>query len=217
MESHAEGADDYLDRIKEVITSEKGKGKVVAVGECGLDYDRLHFSPADVQKKHFATQLDLAVEVKLPLFLHSRAAHREFVDILKPRIGEIDAALKSNRSGEHNQDASAKRVGVVHSFTGTIEEVKELLELGYSSGSMDVRSRRKRTWTCCSTSRSHGSCWKQMHLGAIPARPTLPIPTSNPSSSHTGVARALPTSLRQKGKMEPNSMVKGRNEPASSA
>lgn len=40
---------------------------VVAIGECGLDYDR-NFSPPDVQRKWFTKQLDLAIDLKMPVF-----------------------------------------------------------------------------------------------------------------------------------------------------
>lgn len=53
LEFEAEGMgntpDQYLESLKNVI--EKGDSKVVAVGECGLDYDRVQFCPIDVQKK----------------------------------------------------------------------------------------------------------------------------------------------------------------------
>ncbi|KAI3994083.1 hypothetical protein MKX01_012340, partial [Papaver californicum] len=56
---------------------------VVAIGECGLDYDRLHFCPADIQKKRYSEkQFELANAVKLPMFLHMRAAAEDFCDIL---------------------------------------------------------------------------------------------------------------------------------------
>ena len=137
MEAYPAGAPAYLEQIRQLILHsrehDQRASKVVAVGECGLDYDRLHFSPAEVQKKHFTTQLALAAEVKLPLFLHSRAAHRDFVDILRPSIDTIHTAL-SAQGGEHKHDASAKKVGVVHSFTGTADEVDELLQLGLFIG-----------------------------------------------------------------------------------
>jgi len=44
-------------------------GKIVAIGEFGLDYDRLDFCPADVQKKWFREQFALAEKTQLPLFL----------------------------------------------------------------------------------------------------------------------------------------------------
>lgn len=87
--------------------------KVVAVGECGLDFDR-DFSPRPVQESCFHTQLSLAEEVQKPLFLHERAAFDRFIAILK----------------EH----SSLPEGVVHCFTGQLKEVKTYLEMGYYIG-----------------------------------------------------------------------------------
>ena len=87
--------------------------KVVAVGECGLDFDR-DFSPRPVQESCFPAQLSLAEEVQKPLFLHERAAFDRFIAILK----------------EH----SSLPEGVVHCFTGQLKEVKTYLEMGYYIG-----------------------------------------------------------------------------------
>lgn len=95
---------------------------LVALGEFGLDYDRLHYCPRDIQLHSFAAQLKLVSELtpQLPLFLHSRAAHGDFVRLLKEAFG---ARLEGLEKG-----------GVVHSFTGTVEEVRELAELGLYIG-----------------------------------------------------------------------------------
>ena len=87
--------------------------KVVAVGECGLDFDR-DFSPRPVQESCFHAQLSLAEEVQKPLFLHERAAFDRFITILK----------------EH----SSLPEGVVHCFTGQLKEAKTYLEMGYYIG-----------------------------------------------------------------------------------
>ncbi|MGK0362082.1 MAG: TatD DNase family protein [Bradymonadia bacterium] len=65
---------------------------VVAIGECGLDYDR-DFSPRPKQREAFAEQLDLAVQLGLPVFLHERAAHADFLEILRPRMSKLRAAI----------------------------------------------------------------------------------------------------------------------------
>ena len=90
------------------------KPHVVAVGECGLDYNR-DFSPRDQQRKCFAAQLELAVKTGLPLFLHERDAHDDFVAMLKEVRSEISR-------------------GVVHCFTGSAKEAEAYLELDLHLG-----------------------------------------------------------------------------------
>jgi TatD DNase family protein len=65
------------------------RSEVVAIGECGLDYNR-DFSPRPVQDRWFEAQVQLACDLKLPLFLHERDAHQRLVEILlqyRDRIG----------------------------------------------------------------------------------------------------------------------------------
>ena len=88
--------------------------EVVAMGECGLDFNR-DFSPRPVQEKWFEAQIQLACELKLPLFLHEREAHKRFTEILSAYKNQLDLA-------------------VVHCFTGTKEEAKTYLDLGFCLG-----------------------------------------------------------------------------------
>jgi TatD DNase family protein len=87
---------------------------IVAIGECGLDFNR-DFSPRDVQERWFEAQLALAVELALPVFLHERDAHARFLAILRAhRPSLVDA--------------------VVHCFTGGPAELDAYLELGAHIG-----------------------------------------------------------------------------------
>ena len=84
--------------------------EVVAVGECGLDFFR-DFSPREVQEEWFSKQLDLAIEVQKPLFLHERDASKRFSELLAPAVDKVPGA-------------------VVHCFTGSREALLRYLEMG---------------------------------------------------------------------------------------
>ncbi|KAI1106372.1 hypothetical protein F4804DRAFT_330361 [Jackrogersella minutella] len=109
-------------KLRGVIEEARGSGALVAFGEFGLDYDRLHYCSRKVQLHSFAAQLDLALSLRpqLPLFLHSRAAHADFVGLLKEKFGpRLERLLRG---------------AVVHSFTGSAEEMRELTDLGLYIG-----------------------------------------------------------------------------------
>lgn len=106
--------DNYFGQLTHQI--EENRDKVVAIGEIGLDYDRLHFCEPDVQKKYFEKQLELADTYELPLFLHCRSAHDDLIEII-----------------ERNQ-SKIRRGGVVHTFDGTLEQAKKFIAMGFHIG-----------------------------------------------------------------------------------
>lgn len=79
---------------------------------------RLQFCDAATQRRFFEAQLGLAVAAGLPLFLHMRAAAADFVDVMRRNAGGL---TQRRRAGEC--------AGVVHSFTGTREELEVVLAL----------------------------------------------------------------------------------------
>ena len=87
---------------------------MVAVGECGLDFNR-DFSPRPAQRKAFERQLQLASENGKPLFLHQRDAHADFMAMMKNFDGRLGPA-------------------VVHCFTGTREELFDYLDHDWHIG-----------------------------------------------------------------------------------
>ena len=86
--------------------------RVVAIGECGLDFNR-NYSPHPAQEECFTAQLQLGLDLKKPLFLHSRDAH--------PRFSQILSSFKPERA-------------VAHCFTGEREELRAYLDLGLYIG-----------------------------------------------------------------------------------
>lgn len=103
---HAQELDDHsLHQLGRLLAHPR----VVAVGECGLDFFR-DFSPRDSQQRCFEAQLELAASTGLPVFLHQRDAHDAVVDMLR--------SFRPRLSG-----------GVAHCFTGGPRELRDYLDL----------------------------------------------------------------------------------------
>jgi TatD DNase family protein len=88
--------------------------RVVAVGECGLDYFR-NFSPPAAQRAAFIAQLEIAVTVAKPVFLHQRDSHEDFKAILQDFRGSLVG-------------------GVAHCFTGDSDQLEDYLALDLCIG-----------------------------------------------------------------------------------
>lgn len=99
--------DETLADIESLIRNPENK--CVALGEIGLDY---HYPDTDkeLQMRYFEAQLELARSLDLPVVIHDRDAHQDIMDAVKRHKGVR---------------------GVFHSYSGSIEQARELLSLGY--------------------------------------------------------------------------------------
>ena len=109
-----------LDALRDLLEDDK----VVAVGEMGLDYYRDR-APKSIQRRVFRDQLALAGEARLPVVLHVRNASPED----RACIDDLLAILEEMRS-----DLLEEYPGVVHSFSGNLDEALKLIELGFFIG-----------------------------------------------------------------------------------
>jgi len=108
-------ADALLKELLEIAQDGMKDGTVVAIGEIGLDYDRLEFCPADIQQQYLKRQLQIvALPTGLPLFLHNRSVGSDLYNIL------LDLGWKNG--------------GVVHSFDDELELATKFIELGLFIG-----------------------------------------------------------------------------------
>ncbi|MGH8540349.1 MAG: TatD family hydrolase [Stenotrophobium sp.] len=106
---HPHHASEWSDALAALLRELAAHAQMVSLGECGLDYNR-NYSPHADQRRAFAAQLQLAAELKKPLFLHQRDAHADFL-----------AMLREHRSQLGNV--------VVHCFTDTREALNDYLAL----------------------------------------------------------------------------------------
>jgi TatD DNase family protein len=110
---HPHAASALDDRVKKKIEGELGQEEVVAVGEIGLDYHYMN-SPREDQLAACAWQLDLALEVDLPVVLHNRESWADLERLLAERRGRLR--------------------GVCHSFAEGPVEAQRVVELGLVVG-----------------------------------------------------------------------------------
>ena len=111
---HPHHARELDDEMLDGLRALAGEPEVVATGEMGLDFFR-DFSPRPVQEQAFQRQLEMAVAIGKPVFLHQRDAHARFLPILRDYLPRLPPA-------------------VVHCFTGTRAEVHDYLGLGLYIG-----------------------------------------------------------------------------------
>ena len=104
------------EKYKQLALS-SSKGKMVAIGECGLDY---YYEPKSKEKREaqrlqqktaLALQMKLAEELNLPIILHCRKAHDDLIDFLNPKLK-----------------------GVVHCYTGNLKQAEKFYGIGLYFG-----------------------------------------------------------------------------------
>lgn len=125
---HPHHASDYGDAVDRQIRELTDRSVVVAVGECGLDYFR-NFSPRDAQLDAFRRQLDIAVDTQLPVFLHQRDAHDDFVEVLDEYLPKVSRAVAHCFTGEHESLREYLAMGLYIGITGWICDERRGLHL----------------------------------------------------------------------------------------
>ena len=108
--------------------------KVVAIGEMGLDYFR-DFSPRNVQKEVFLSQLALAQELDLPAVIHNRDADEDILKILEGV--RFERSVLHCFSSDTEMARRAVSLGCFLSFTGNVTFGKNYTEAVLSAIPMD--------------------------------------------------------------------------------
>jgi TatD DNase family protein len=108
---HPHDAKDVNENTYTALRSLANNKKVLAFGEIGLDFYR-NLSPKGIQIKRFREQINLANELKLPVIIHNRDAHKETLKILK-------------------EECAKNLGGVIHCFSGDYSMAKSCIDMGF--------------------------------------------------------------------------------------
>jgi TatD DNase family protein len=147
---HPHDAKSWNETTEKELRDLLAQPEVLAVGECGLDFDRNFSTPAQ-QEAAFEAQLRIARDVKKPLFLHERAAHAPFTEMLRAHMPHLPGGA------------------IVHCFTGTWTEATTYVALGAYIGITG--------WVC--DPRRGDALRRALRDGAIPAH-RLMLETDGP-------------------------------------
>jgi TatD DNase family protein len=109
---HPHEADAHPDLGAQALAEATSHSRVIAIGECGLDY---YYDKSDrqAQRERFEAHIEAARQTGLPLIVHTRDAEEDTAEILTRAVKEKDVA------------------GVLHCFTGTAELARKALDLGF--------------------------------------------------------------------------------------
>lgn len=104
---------EHVEQLRYRLQDASGNPKLCAVGEFGLDF-YVDNTDREVQQHLFEQQLELAADFALPALLHVRRAHAQCIATLKR--------------------FKLQRGGIIHAFSGSIEEANEYIKLGFKLG-----------------------------------------------------------------------------------
>ena len=93
-----------------ILNSKKNNNKIIGIGETGLDF-YYNFSEKNIQRKSFIEHINAALELNIPIIVHTREAENDTCEILK----------------SENKNSNLKIL--IHCFTGSKEFVKKLLDI----------------------------------------------------------------------------------------
>ena len=110
---HPEDAAGFSERSLDLIREWVRHPKVRAIGEIGLDYHYEDAAPRELQKEVLERQLQLALELKMPVVIHDREAHGDCMELVR---------------------SYPELTGAFHCFSGSAEMAKELLDRGWYLG-----------------------------------------------------------------------------------
>jgi len=112
--------------LRESTSHPRKSARVLAVGECGLDYFRLPDDETlkkkfkEKQREMFEAQIELAREFDLPLIIHTRASKNDATDAYRDTLQIIQ-----------NSKFKTQNIGVMHCYLGDVEYAKKFLDLGF--------------------------------------------------------------------------------------
>lgn len=116
-----------LDIAKKDIISLASHPKVVAIGECGLDYFKISDNTKkfkEAQKQLFEMQIEIALEMDLPLMIHCRSAYEDAIEILKK--------YQERTMTEGDEYFNKKLRGNFHFFAGSAGILKDIIDLDFT-------------------------------------------------------------------------------------
>jgi len=176
--------EEYFAELEKLIEN-ANKEKLVAVGECGLDYDKFSYADKESQLKAFPPHFDIANKYKLPMYLHERNTGGDFCKM-----------VKANRS--------KFTTGVVHSFTGPIDLMKEIVSMDLYIGVTGCSLRTEKTMDMV----------KEIPLDRLLLETDSPYCRIRPSwPSNKLIKTEIPRVKGKKLVPEPDAIFKDRNEP----
>jgi TatD DNase family protein len=105
--------------VERLVTLANSHSKIVAIGECGLDY-YYDFAPRDVQKRGFKTHIEAALETGLPIIIHAREADEDMISILNGYKGQNLRGIMHCFSSTQRLADTALELGFMLSFSGIV-------------------------------------------------------------------------------------------------